>query len=122
MILVDSSIWVDHLRTGHARLASFLESQTVLGHPWVVGEIALGNLSQRKEILSLLTSLPSALVATHGEVMRLIDNYELYGRGIGYVDAQLLASTLLTPDATFWANDKPLMATATLLGCAMTEA
>jgi predicted nucleic acid-binding protein len=116
VILVDTSIWVDHLRTEHAALVALLDRGLVLGHPWVVGELALGRLSQRREILGLLASLPQATVATTEEVMALIEGDELYGTGIGYVDAQLLTATLLTPDAQLWTADRRLAAAASRLG------
>ncbi|MGH3665637.1 MAG: type II toxin-antitoxin system VapC family toxin [Egibacteraceae bacterium] len=119
MILVDTSIWIDHLRAGHATLAHLLERGLVLGHPWVVGELALGHLSQRREVLGLLTSLPQAVVATTDEVLTLVERHDLYGLGIGYVDAQLLAATQLTPDAELWTADRALVAAASRLGCAV---
>lgn len=108
MILVDTSVWVDHLRTNEPTLAHLLNRDLVLGHPWVTGELALGNLTQRKDILGLLGSLPSAEVATHTEILGLIEAEHLYGLGIGYVDAQLLAATRLTADARLWTADKQL--------------
>jgi len=96
VILVDTSIWIDYLRAGHLTLAHLLERGSVLGHPWVVGELALGHLSQRQEILGLLNSLPQAAVATPAEILTFIEHHELHGLGIGYVDAQLLAATQLT--------------------------
>lgn len=119
MILVDTSIWIDHLTTGHATLVQLLERGLVLGHPWVVGELALGHLSQRREVLGLLTSLPQATVATTDEVLALVERHELYGLGIGYVDAQLLTATQLTPDAELWTADRRLIAVASRLGCAV---
>ncbi len=119
MILVDTSVWIAHLRAGHARLAQLLERGLVLGHSWVIGELALGHLSQRREIIRLLTSLPQATVATTGETLALIERHQLYGLGIGYVDAQLLAATKLTSDAALWTNDKRLLAAAIRLGCAI---
>ena len=116
MILVDTSIWIDYLRAGHLTLAHLLERGSVLGHPWVVGELALGHLSQRQEILGLLNSLPQAVVATPAEILTFIEHHELRGLGIGYVDAQLLAATQLTPDAGLWTNDKRLAAAAARLG------
>lgn len=112
MILVDTSIWVDHLRAGDTALADLLERGTVLGHPWVSGELALGRLAQRREILQLLSSLPQAEVANAAEVAISIEAHQLYGVGIGYVDAQLLASTRLTPQARLWTRDKRLAAVA----------
>ncbi len=117
MILVDTSIWIDHLSAGHATLAQLLERGLVLAHPWVVGELALGHLCQRRDVLGLLTSLPQAVVATMDEVLTLIERHQLYGLGIGYVDAQLLAATLLTTDAALWTRDRRLAAAASRLGC-----
>ena len=115
MILVDTSIWIDHLRTGDTELIELLHNNLVLAHPWVTGELALGHLSRRSEILGLLLNLPQACVATDREVLTLIENRHLAGQGIGYVDAQLLAATLLTSGARFWTRDKRLAATATKL-------
>lgn len=119
MILADTSIWIDHLRAGDPTLVHLLERGFVLGHPWVVGELALGRLGQRQEILGLLSALPQATVATTGEVLTLVERHQLYGLGIGYVDAQLLAATHLTPDAALWTADRRLDAVASRLGCAM---
>jgi len=119
VILVDTSIWIDHLRVGHATLARLLERSMVLGHPWVVGELALGRLSQRREVIGLLEGLPQAALATNDEVLTLIEHGQLYGLGIGYVDAQLLAATRLTPDAALWTADRRLVAAASRLGCAI---
>jgi len=116
LILVDTSVWVDHLRTGNPRLVQLLEHDVVLGHPWVTGELALGQLTRRTEILGLLANLPQATVATHAEVLALVEQHALHGVGIGYVDAQLLAATLLTADTTLWTTDKRLTAVATRLG------
>ncbi len=112
MILVDTSVWVDHLRTGEPTLAYLLDHGLVLAHPWVKGELALGYLSQRHEILGLLTGLPSAEIATDAEVLDLIEAEQLYGLGVGYVDAQLLAATRLTADARLWTADKRLAVVA----------
>ncbi len=116
MILVDSSVWIDHLRSGNTALASLLDNGAVLSHPWVIGELALGNLSRREEILGLLRGLPQVTVAEQDEVLRLIEREGLYGVGIGYVDAQLLAASRLTPDTTLWTTDKRLSTVATRLG------
>ncbi|HLI44267.1 MAG TPA: PIN domain-containing protein [Acidimicrobiales bacterium] len=112
MILVDTSVWVDHLRSGERALVNLLDHGLVLAHPWVTGELALGHLSQRQEILGLLTALPSAEIATDAEVLALIEAEQLYGLGIGYVDAQLLAATRLTADARLWTADKRLAVVA----------
>lgn len=116
MILVDTSVWVDHLRAGYPHLVELLEQSMVLGHPWVTGELALGHLNRRHEVLGLLANLPQATVATPAEVQTLVGRHELHGAGIGYVDAQLLAATLLTEDATLWTTDKRLAAVAARLG------
>ncbi len=120
MILVDTSVWIDHLRVGEPALVVLLEQGGVLGHPWVIGELALGQLSRREEILTLLGNLPQAALATSDEVMTVIEGRRLSGRGIGYVDAHLLASTMLTADARLWTRDKRLAATAADLGLAAT--
>ena len=118
MILVDTSVWVDHLRGGDAALASQLEAGTVLCHPFVVGEIACGSLSDRGAILALLQHLPTAPVAETDEVLRYIERHKLHGKGIGYVDAHLLAATALSGGARLWTRDRRLHAVARGLGCA----
>ncbi len=115
MILVDTSVWVDHLRAGNAVLERLLERGSVLAHPWVTGELALGHLSHRKDILGLLSHLPHAELAADSEVLTLIERRQLYGLGIGYVDAQLLAATQLTRDARLWTADKRLAAAGSQL-------
>lgn len=121
MILVDTSIWIDHLRGGGGgALARLLQHGRVLGHPAVRGEIAVGRLSDRTEILGLLANLPQATPATDAEVMTLIQSRKLFGLGIGYIDAHLLGATLLTSGARLWTRDKSLEATASALGCAAT--
>ena len=107
MILADTSVWVEHLRTGSERLRSLLYSEQVLCHPLVVGELACGTLRNRQEILSTLRALPEARVAEHGEVLRFVETRRLHGRGLGWVDVSLLASALLT-GCTLWTLDKPL--------------
>lgn len=116
MILVDTSVWVDHLRVGDPELGRLLDRDLVLGHVFVRGELACGNLRQRAKILALLAGLPQAMVAAHDEVMALIDRHRLMGRGIGYVDAHLLAGTLLTVGARLWTRDLRLAAIAGQLG------
>lgn len=98
-----------------------LDNSAVLGHPWVTGEIALGTLSHRAEVIGLLRGLPQATVAADDEVLTLIEQEALYGAGIGLVDAQLLAATRLTQDATFWTRDKRLSAVAARLGLAVSS-
>jgi predicted nucleic acid-binding protein len=118
VILVDTSVWVTHLRGTHPHLVDLLEADAVLGHSWVTGEIALGNLANRSETLTLLAGLPQAVLADDAEVMHLIEAKTLHGADIGYIDAQLLAATRLTPDARLWTTDKRLHALATRLGIA----
>ena len=118
MILVDTSVWVDHLRSGKAALGRLLESGAVLGHSWVTGELCLGNLGRRSEVIRLLQGLPQAIVASDDEVLGFIDQERLSGAGIGYVDAQLLAATRLTPGASLWTGERRLTRGATRLGVA----
>jgi len=108
LILVDSSVWIDHLRSADASLAKLLNYGQVLSHPFVIGELALGGLRQRATIIGALHDLPKATVADDGEVLGFIERQSLYGRGIGYIDAHLLASVRLTADATLWTRDKRL--------------
>lgn len=121
MILVDTSVWVDHLRRGDAGLVALLERSAVVMHPFVVGEIACGSLRDRASILELLQDLPATVVAMPDEVLKFIESHELHGKGIGYVDAHLLASVALTPGARLWTRDARLRRTAELLGCAHPE-
>lgn len=118
MILVDTSIWIDHLRSGDGDLVSLLENSAVLAHPWVTGELALGNLNHRGEVIALLQGLPQATLATDDEVLGLVETEGLSGAGIGYVDAHLLAATRLTTDATLWTRDKHLSEVSARLGLA----
>ena len=109
MILVDTSVWIDHLRTRDKTLVELLLSKQVLGHPFIVGEIALGHLPERRQVLSSLQHLPQAIVASQDEVLDLIERERLFGFGIGYVDAHLLAATRLTEGASLWTRDKRLL-------------
>ena len=112
MILLDTSVWVDHLRVGDKDVASLLVSGHVLAHPFVAGELALGNLRQRQAILSALQDLPRANVAADQEVLHFIERHALAGLGVGYVDAHLLASTQLTAGSSLWTRDKGLLRVA----------
>lgn len=107
MVLVDTSIWVDHFRRCSASLGTLLEREEVVGHPFVIGELACGNLSRRREILDLLQALPQAAVASHGEIMHFIDAHRLMGAGLGLVDVHLLASARLS-SAFLWTGDRTL--------------
>jgi len=112
VILVDTSIWIDHLRKGDVDLANLLEAGGVLSHPFVIGEIALGRLNRRDIVLSALADLPRTLVATDREVLAFIEANALAGSGLGYVDAHLLAAVRLTDAASLWTRDKHLLAAA----------
>jgi predicted nucleic acid-binding protein len=115
MILVDTSAWVEHLRRGSPRVKGLLENGEVVVHPFVLGELACGNLKNRKEILSLLDELPVAMLAEQSEVLTLVETKKLYGTGIGWVDAHLVASALLT-GAKLLTLDKALAEAASMLG------
>lgn len=105
MVLVDTSVWVEHFRQGKIGLDDLLNEGQVACHPFVIGELACGNLKNRFQILSLLSTLPTALVAEHDEVMQFIETHHLMGKGLGFIDAHLLASALLT-GIPLWTLDK----------------
>ena len=111
MILVDTSVWVDHLRRGNAALAALLREEQVLGHPFVAGELACGRLRRRAEVLELLTRLPAAQLATHAEALAFLEARRLTGRGLGWVDVHLLASASLSGQP-LWTLDRSLAAAA----------
>ncbi len=117
MILVDTSVWISHFRSGDPRLQALLEDEQVLTHPFVIGELACGDIRNRAEILGLLETLPHARAAEHHEVMTLVVGQRLYGRGIGWLDAHLLAAALLSR-VTLWTLDRPLARIASALGIA----
>ena len=108
MILVDTSIWIDHLRSGSRNLELLLNNNQVLLHPFVLGELACGNLDRRTEVLALLGNLPAAPVATEAEVLFFIEQHRLMGKGIGYIDVHLLASVLLAKSGSLLTRDKRL--------------
>lgn len=116
MILVDTSVWIDHLRDGDSTLESLLNTGQVLLHPFVIGELALGSMRQRDVILDALSNMPRARVAKDEEVLVFIDRSKLYGLGIGYIDAHLLTSVRLTPGTLLWTKDKRLSEAANQLG------
>lgn len=116
MILVDTSVWVDHLRSGDQRLVDLLDGSQVLMHPFVLGELACGNLHRRAELLSLLKDLPQAVLASDEEVLFFIEHHALMGRGIGYVDAHLLAAVALDDGARLLTRDRHLQTLAIELG------
>ncbi len=112
MILIDTSVWIDHLRADDKGLASLLDRAQALTHPFVAGELACGNLRNRAEVLRLLQDLPQSPVARDAEVLFFIEQHRLMGRGIGYVDAHLLAATALADPARLWTRDQRLTAVA----------
>lgn len=118
MILVDTSVWVEHLRTGSARLAALLEQAQVLMHPFVVGELACGSLENRDEVIRLLEGLPQAVTVRDHEALYFIDQHRLMGRGIGYIDVHLLTATALSGPARLWTLDRRLAKVASDLGLA----
>lgn len=107
MVLVDTSVWVRHLRKVDPELTTRLKNGEVFCHPFVIGEIACGTLKNRTAILSLLRALPAAIQAGHEEVMDFIENYSLMGKGLGYIDIHLLASARLS-NIPIWTLDKAL--------------
>lgn len=112
MILVDTSVWIDHLRAGEALLVELLDTNRVLVHPLIVGELACGNFNNRKTVLSLLRKLPTVRPATDDEVLFFVERHGLMGKGIGYIDTHLLAAVSLTGTARLWTRDKRLNAVA----------
>lgn len=107
MILADTSVWVSHLRKGTPTLTALLLNDEIICHPYIVGELACGNIKNRKEILNLLQALPMIPVITQDEFLRFVDVHSLMGRGIGYVDVHLLASSMLA-GVQLWTEDKGL--------------
>ena len=115
MILVDTSVWIDHFRSGGSKLGNLLSQTQVMVHPFVIGELACGNLKNRARILGDLEVLPSAVSATHEEVLRLIEVRQLWGMGIGWIDAHLLASAILS-ECQLWTLDAKLLRAAVAAG------
>lgn len=117
MILVDTSVWVDHLRRGSPRLSALLANRDALQHPFVTGELALGGLPLRERMLTHLADLPRAPVVDHTMALRLLEAEHLYGRGLGWVDVHLLATSLHSR-CLLWTNDRSLARAAQRLGIA----
>jgi predicted nucleic acid-binding protein len=113
--LVDTSVWVDHLHNGDPDLVRLLNRGEVLCHPFIIGELACGSMGNRAEILGLLTALPEAEVADHNEVLHLVNEHQLMGRGLGWIDVHLLASALLS-NCVLWTRDKAVLSAAQSLG------
>lgn len=118
MILIDSSVWIDHLRTENTLLRTLLLDRSAMTHPLVIGEVAMGSLRDRQDFLELLDDLPKAEEADHREVRLLVERNRLFGLGIGYIDAHLLASTRLTLGVSLWTRDRRLHEAALRLGIA----
>ena len=115
MVLVDTSVWVEHFRYGKIGLESLLDGGHVVCHAFIIGELACGNLKGRAHIFSLLHALPAAIVAEHHEVIHFIEQYRLMGKGLGYLDMHLLASAVLTK-TSLWTIDKKLLGVSSSLG------
>ena len=118
MVLVDTSVWVDYVRSGNENLADLLRENRVVMHQMVLGELACGSLQQRADTLAGLANLPGIDVATHPEVLAFIEAMQLFGCGIGYVDNHLLASVHLNPGTQLWSRDRRLVDAAQRLGVA----
>lgn len=118
MILVDTSIWIDHFRADDAELAKLLDDEKVLVHPFVIGEVALGFLRRRDAVVSDMKEIQPSLVADYDDVLRMIEADAVFGTGIGYVDTHLLAATRLTPGALLWTRDRRLANVASRLSLA----
>ena len=118
MILADTSVWIDHFRSEDLYLASLLELNEIVIHPMVIGELACGNVGNRAQIFGLLRSMPQLPAATDEEVLFFIEYHQLMGRGIGYIDAHLLASVAMARNVSLWTKDRRLMGLADELGVA----
>lgn len=116
MILVDTSVWIDHFRHVDVELTRLLNTGQVLIHRFVIGELALGNLRNRNIVLNALQSLPQVTSASDEEAFLFIENHALFGTGIGYIDAHLLAAVRLSPGALLWTRDRRLLAESARLG------
>jgi len=121
MILVDTSVWVDHLRSGNTVLAGLLEQNRALMHPMVLGELACGRLRNRRQLLQLWQGMEFLQAVNHAEALYFIEQHELMGKGIGYVDVHLLASVSLVAGVKLWTRDKRLAQIANDMGYAWKE-
>jgi predicted nucleic acid-binding protein len=122
VILVDSSVWIDHFRKADATLAALLASRVVVCHPFVIGELALGLLAKRETVIAALGVLPQAPVVPHADVLAFVERHRLVGRGIGWIDVHLLASTLVGGRMSLWSRDRRLAAAAAERGVAFAAA
>lgn len=118
MILVDTSVWIDHLHRAEPSLVALLRRTRVLRHPMVIGELALGTLRDRGQVLELLSGLPAAVTSTHDEVLTMVNGERLFGRGLSLVDAHLLASVRLTSGSRLWSRDRRLREASEQFGVA----
>jgi len=118
MILVDTSVWIEHIHTRLPGLGLAMDDGMVLAHPFVVGELACGNIKSRRKVLDLLAELPPAPIANHEEAIALIERRSLMGKGLSYADVHLLASAAIGDDVQLWTNDKKLLAAADTMGLA----
>ena len=121
MIIADTSVWIEHLRKTDTQLVQLLDKSLVLTHPFIIGELACGNLHNRLQILTLLKNIPSAKEASHQEVLYFIEHNQLMGCGIGYIDAHLLTSTALTNDTKIWTYNKRLENLSNEIGLSITN-
>jgi predicted nucleic acid-binding protein len=121
VILVDTSVWIDHLRKNDAEMRRLLGMGQVLSHPLVIGELAMGSFKRRDLLLSELGELPSAKIAQHDEVLHFVSKHTLFGSGIGYIDAHLLATVRLMPGTLLWTRDRRLLEVASRLSLAAAE-
>ena len=121
MVLLDTSVWIDHFRSGVPLVEGLAVSQRLLCHPFVVGELACGNLANRTRTLRMLDRLPEARRAVSSEVRAAIETQALSGRGVGFVDMHLFVSARLTPDTLLWSRDRRLLALASAAGIAFSE-
>jgi predicted nucleic acid-binding protein len=119
VILVDTSVWIDHLRKNNLQLVQLLGKSRVLTHPFIIGELACGNLHKRSHFLMLMENLPLGKEASDQEALYFIEHNQLMGRGIGYIDVHLMASTALTAEAKIWTYDKRLKNRACELGLSL---
>jgi len=116
VILIDTSVWIDHLRRNEPRLVELLNVRRVLTHPFVIGELACGNLKNRATVLRLMRDLPFSPIVSDEEALFFIEQHRLMGRGIGYVDVHLLAAASLAGEARLWTRDKRLATVAEAMG------
>ena len=121
MILLDTSVWIDHLRKSEDLVGDLLAQDHILAHPFVIGELALGSMRRYDLMVTALLELPQAAMATTSEVLHFVKRHALMGSGIGYVDAHLLASAKLMPSTLLWTRDKRLKKIATALGVGFSE-